>query len=117
MNWQRTAVQGRARWARPIPSNVRWTRPIPGNAKWTWSDSVGWTWSDHPGSEGVLWQGRWTWYTLSKWTWSGQRYGGACELARDRHSRMGEVGQANSGQCQVDLVRFRGVDLVRPSWL
>ena len=65
--------------------------PIPNNARWTWSDSVGWTWSGHPGSEGVLWQGRWTWYTLSKWTWSGQRYGGTCELAKDRHSRMGEV--------------------------
>ena len=81
MSWQGTAIRG---WA-------RWTWPIPNNARWTWSDSVGWTWSGHPGSEGVLWQGRWTWYTLSKWTWSGQRYGGTCELARDRHSRKGEV--------------------------
>ena len=78
---------------------------------------MGWTWSGHPGSEGVLWQGRWTWYTLSKWTWSGKRYGRAYGLARDRHLRMGEVDLAASEQCQVDLVRFHGVDLVRPSWL
>ena len=63
----------------------------------------------------------------TRWTWSGMRCGGACELAKDRRTGKGEVGQANSeqcqvdqansGQCQVDLVRFRGVDLVRPSWL
>ena len=105
MGWQRIAILGRAKLARPIPGNVRWT----------WSDSVEWTWSGHPGFEGVLWQGRWTWYTLSKWTWStqsqeelvswqgtdirgkvmwsrsGQSYGRTYELAKDRHTRKGEV--------------------------
>ena len=53
----------------------------------------------------------------ARWTWSGKRCGGACGLARDRRTRKGEVDLTNSEQCQVDLVRFRGVDLVRPSWL
>ena len=75
----------------PLSSLPGEPAPIPTNARWTWSDSAGWTWSGHPGSEGGLWQGRWTWYTLSKWTWSGKRCGGACELARDRQSRKGEV--------------------------
>ena len=63
------------------------------------------------GWQGIAIRGR------ARWTWSGQRYGRTYGLARDRHTRKDKVDLANSGQWQVDLVRFRGVDLVRPSWL